>query len=191
MATRKKIDWIKISSFLSAIAALIIVVFTYLQIREFGNSTKADFTHRFKTDFFTEQSCTLMTLFDNDLLIFDTITNKNGSNDFGYFRIDTTKTKELKIKFPSLFVKTNYSVYEIDNYLLNHFNDLGQFYKKGILDIDYIYNGFDYYVESIYENKQIKEFLKWVKTDESSKDTYDGIDFIYLELKDYRKKHSH
>jgi hypothetical protein len=58
----------------------------------------------------------------------------------------------------------------VENSLLNHFDDLGQFYKEGVLDIDYIYNGFDYYIESIHENEQVKKYLKWLRDDESSKD---------------------
>ena len=157
MMKKRKFDWVKVGAFLSAIPAFIIVFFTYLQLKEFNNATKADFAHRFKTDFFTEQSCTLMTLFDNNLLKFEIISNIKDSIDFAYFTIDTSKIKVLKKKFPNDFIKTNYTAYEIDSYLLNHFNDLGHFYKSGILDIDDIDDGFDYYVENIYENEQIKK----------------------------------
>jgi len=47
---------------LGAISALVIVLLTYLQLKEVNDATKAEFAHKFKTDFFTEQSCILITL---------------------------------------------------------------------------------------------------------------------------------
>jgi len=111
MIKKRKFNCVNVSTFLSTIAAIIIVLLTYFQLREFNNATKADFAHRFKTDFFTEQSCTLMTLFDNNLLKFEIISNKKDSLDFAYFTIDTSKIKVLKKKFPKVFIKTNYTAY--------------------------------------------------------------------------------
>ena len=154
-----KIDWIKTCEYLGAISALVIVLLTYLQLKEVNDATKAEFAHKFKTDFFTEQSCILITLFDYDLLKFKIIPKKNLLDEFGYFVIDTSNIDALKKKFPKLLNRDFYTPYELDNFLLNHFDDLGQFYKGGVLNMEYIYSGFDYYVELIHENEQIKKYL--------------------------------
>jgi hypothetical protein len=184
----KKINWFKLGTFLISISALIIVLLGCVQLKNFNNSKKADFVHRLKTDFFTEQSSTLIVLIDNNLLKFDTISNKKDSIDFGFFSVDTLKINRIKSKLPNLFVKTNYSAYDVDNYILNPLDELGQLYKRNILDIDYIYDGFGYYVESVYENVQIQKYIEWVRADENSKDTFENFDYIYNEIKKYEKK---
>lgn len=191
MVKNKISHWTPITTVISIIIALVALGFTYIQIKEINRATQADFAHRFKVDFFTDQSCTLMTLFDYNLIIFQTATNKKNPIDFAYFTVDTLRAKELSKKFPNLFMKKYYSVYEIDNYLLLHFDDLGYYYKRGILDIDFIYDGFDYYVENIYENREIQKYLAWVKTDKNSEDTYEGFDLIYKELKKHSSKYHH
>jgi len=88
---KKKIDWIKVGTLLSVVSALIMALFAYLQLKEFNNATKADFAHKFKSDFFTDNSCILMALFDYDLLKFEILPNFKKPDEFGYFVIRALK----------------------------------------------------------------------------------------------------
>ena len=47
----------------------------------------------------------------------------------------------------------------MDDYVLGHFEDIGLFWEKGILDIDLIYEEFADYIETVYESKIFKEYL--------------------------------
>ncbi|MGD0280555.1 MAG: hypothetical protein ABSC11_14810, partial [Smithella sp.] len=173
---KRKFDSIKISTLFSTIATFILVLLAYYQLIEGNEIAKGDFAHRFKTDFFTEQTRDLITLFDNDLLDFKILSNTNQGIEFGYFIIDNSKLKFLSNASLNVLghMKNIYTAYEIDDFLLSHFEDLGLYKKKKLLDIDYIYHGFDWYVECIYDNKEIKKYLKWATNDESSADSYDN-----------------
>ncbi len=191
---KRKIDWIKISTLLGTITTLFLVILAYFQLKEGNEIAKGDFAHRFKTDFFTEQTRNLITLFDNNLLDFKILSNADQGIEFGYFIIDDSKLKLISNSSLNLIgsMKKIYTAYEIDDYLLSHFEDLGLYKKKELLDIDYIYNGFDWYIECIYENKEIQKYLKWTTNDESSADSYDDFMYIYQELKSHAmKKRNH
>jgi hypothetical protein len=74
----------------------------------------------------------------------------------------------------------------LDDVLFGHIDDLGTFEKRGVLDISFIYKFFDYYVEVIWENKEIRKYIEWQRSgDESDSDVYDNFEYIYNKCKSY------
>jgi hypothetical protein len=89
--------------------------------------------------------------------------------------------------------KYRYSSYEIDELLLGHFEDLGLFYRKKLMDIEFICSGFSYYIEEIHENDEIKKYIEWSKKNEGNEDdyaedTFEDFDLIFKEVKCYEKR---
>lgn len=169
-----------------AMIGLLIAIF---QLNSSNATRNADFAHKFKTDFFTDQTTYLIMLIDEGFIQFKTATDSSDSLEFGYFEVDTVKTKFLN-PLKVISSKRIFTVYEMDTYILNLFDDLGEYYRRGIVDLDYVNEGFSYYVDCVYENKEIQKYLKWVNSDSLSKEsyTYGNFEYIYNKLRRYSKK---
>jgi hypothetical protein len=163
------------------IAGLIIAI---IQLSNSNSTRNADFAHRLKTDFFTDQTMYLFMLIDQDLIQFKTV--KVDTNEFGYFEIDTARAQVLN-HLNLISGKKIFTAYEVENYVLNHLDDLGEFYKRGIIDLEYVNDGFSYYIDHTYENKEIQKYLKWIEPDVKEKKSYayDNFEYIYRKLKLY------
>jgi hypothetical protein len=186
---RYNFDWIKIATLISILATLVIVAFTYYQLNSSNEFTKADFAHRFKSDFFTDNTRELITLFDNDLLKFTVLTGQK--KEFPCFIVDTLGINRLSVNGVKILnpTKSVFSDYEIDDFLLNHFDDLGLYEKRGIIDLEYIYNGFDWYIETVYQNPQIQKYLQWLKKDSSTVNSFENLESLVKKLKGYKEGH--
>ena len=79
--------------------------------------------------------------------------------------------------------KEIYTTYDIDDELLGHFEDIGNYEKAGLLYIQMVYEGFVSYIESIWENEAIKAYIDWLNSD--GDDVYEGFRYIYNKLKSY------
>jgi hypothetical protein len=180
-----------VAGLISSAGTIIALLFAGIQLNNSNSIRNADFAFRFKNDFFTEQTNNLIVLIDNDLIRFNVINDSVNKIEFAYFDVDTIKIKTLTEKFKDTFVKKTYPAYEIDNYLLNHLDDLGEYCKKGMIDIDYVNEGFGYYIECVYNNDQIKQYLHWLESDPKSKGSYKYFGYIYDQLKIYNNKHNH
>jgi len=184
---RKPIDWIKVSTLFSTSATLILVLFTYIQVSRYENSMKADFAHRMKKDFFNESQRNIFFLFNNDLLEFKLFTNSDSSVYFPYFSLNKERVKYFQNDSIKLLpnVKDSYTTYEIEDLILNHFEDLNLYRKNGLIDDEYLYNGYTWYVESMYENKQIVKLLEWMNSGSEKNDSYSGFKELYLFIQKY------
>ena len=163
------------------------------QIHSSERKTNADFTERFKNAFFTDKARELFFLIDNDLLIYEMV---NIENDFNIhiFKQDKIKVDAIRNKIPNfdkiISTKEIYTSYELDDYLLQHFEDLGYYKEIGILSIEDIYNGFAYYIETCYENDSIKTYIdNCRKGDSRNVDIYDSFIKLYNEIQEYNKTH--
>jgi len=183
----KPIDWIKVSTLFSTSATLILVLFTYIQVSRYENSMKADFAHRMKKDFFNESQRNILFLFNNDLLEFKLFTNSDSSVYFPYFSLNKERVKYFQNDSIKLLpnVKDSYTTYEIEDLILNHFEDLNLYRKNGLIDDEYLYNGYTWYVESMYENKQIVKLLEWMNSGSEKNDSYSGFKELYLFIQKY------
>ena len=151
--------------------------------REAKNQNKIaaeTFLHNLKTDFFTKETRELIFLIEIDALRFDNIKEDSGQLE-----------KELPIfiiNIPSKFrpyvdsnlrIKKYFTSDEIDIELLNHFEDLGILYKKGLIQASDIYEYFSYYISLCHENSAIDSYVKWTRKDIRDNDVFDNFDSIY------------
>jgi len=184
---KPKAKQIEIITLVTTAATLILMLCAIFQLERYTNSTKADFAHKIKTDFFNDKERTIMFLLNNDLLQFISVKDCNSNTSFSYFQVD--KKKLLNFQNYSLDnmndIQSNYSSLEIEDIILNHFEDLNMYRKNSIVGDDYLYNGFYAYVESVYNNAQIQNLITWLNTESGIKDSYSGFQDLYKFLKQY------
>ncbi|MDP4239648.1 MAG: hypothetical protein Q8904_09305 [Bacteroidota bacterium] len=147
--------------------AIIAVILSGLQIYNSNKISKADFGFKFLNNFNKKETKDLELMFDNDLLNYRTACID--SDSIAYFEFDYKKyhaypdTLILQLK-----PKRIYSAYEIDNYLLMQYEDIGYYETHNLIDIDFIYSHFGYYLITTYENKNIKRYIKFIKSDKEN-----------------------
>ena len=188
------IDWVATGTMITAIGTLLIVAIAYFQLQKANKISQADFDQRFKDDFFKKETQQLFMLFQYNLLVFKIEPVTGDDYKFPYFELDRKKIDANPIY--SMYLPENkyrFSSYEIDNLLLGHFEDLGLFYKKKLMNIEFIYSGFSYYIEEIYENDEIKKYIRWSRDNEGNEndyaeDTFEDFDIIFKKVKCYEKR---
>ncbi|HUD04602.1 MAG TPA: hypothetical protein VMR59_01290 [Patescibacteria group bacterium] len=146
---------------ITAIATVLLFIFGYIQLLSLSRTSKSDFIHRFKNDFFTEETRKLFDLIDRNMIkFFDKQANS-------YFQKNDGKGKK-------------YYTSEIDDLILGHFEDLGVFEKKGVVDIEMVYELFDYYIETCKENSEVEKYLV-----NAEGDVYENLNYIYKKCKSF------
>jgi len=188
----EKAKTIEIITLITTAATLILVICAISQLRHYTKSMKADFAHKIKTDFFNEDERTLIFLFNHDLLEFKMYKDSSLNIDCEYFALNKRRAKYFQNDSINLLdkVKDSYSTLEIEDMLLNHFEDLNMYRINKLIGSDYLDDGFSAYIESIYENAQIKKLLNWLESEAGEKDSYNGFRDIYTFLKNYESKNN-
>jgi hypothetical protein len=166
------------------IATLLFASIALTQLEDIENTNSADFIHKLKNDFFEEKTRILLTLIDLKAIKF--IDNGNTA----YFEVieDAPRLKDLPDDIKrNLTEKKFYTLHEIDDFLLGHFEDIGLFEQKRILDIEMVYEEFSWYIETAYENCEIKQYIEYSRKDDKDKDVYDKFEYIYYKCKSFGK----
>ena len=154
------IDWTATGTMIIAVGTFLLAFIARTQLGKTNKISKADFAHRYKSDFFSEKTRQLFMLFEYDLMVFKRESVSNTDHEFPYFEVDRTQFDANPIFSIALAeIKYRYSAYEIDDLLLGHFEDLGLFCKKSLMDIEFIYEGFGYYIEEMHKNEQIQNYI--------------------------------
>jgi hypothetical protein len=203
--------WTALTAMSTAALAILTIIIAWIacvQLNKMSNISKADFAHRCKNDFFTSETRNLFMLFEHDLIEFKfKKLNEDCEGEkaeyLNYFELIKGKKRFVKedskqaVNFihQMLNVKEDednkssyFSSNEIDDLLLGHFEDLQVFYLKGIIDNDFIYNGYSYYIQTIGDNEQIKAYIKHLKnTEENGSDFYKKFDELYKRLNPKKK----
>jgi hypothetical protein len=183
------IDWTATGTMIIAVGTIILALIAWWQLSKANKISMADFDQRFKKDFFSEETRQLFMLFQYDLIKFIREPVSNTNDEFPYFEVDRAQVDANTIfamTFPE--IKYRYSAYEVDELLLGHFEDLGLFCKKGLMNIEFIYEGFGYYIEEMYKNEQIQNYIRWTRAEEvEGQDIYDSFDYIFKKVRCYGK----
>jgi len=175
-------NWTAIATVISAATTIIIAIIAYNQLSEIQNTSKADFFHRVKSDFFTDEIRKIFMLFDYDIMKFS-IDEKNNKRYY-YFEIDEEKLKQNdSITKYITDIKKHYMSHEIDDLLLGNFEDLGIYKSKGIIDDSYIEQGFEYYIDSIGRNHQIQKYILEIRKNLKDDSCYDKFEKLYMNIK--------
>lgn len=170
-----------ISTFLAALGTITAVYVTRRQLRGLSETSKADFLHRLKSDFFTADSEEILFLIEHNLLEFMILETKD-PNDEEMAIFKPKKDKHKLMKSP----KHNYTTTEVDRLILGNLEDVGIFEKKKLIDIDSVYEEFSEYIERAWSNEAIRRYVKWT-IDEDYDDTYSNFRYIYEKCVSYGK----
>ena len=187
-------DLTAIWTMITAIGTSLIAGIAYFQLKKANEISQADFDRRFKTDFFNKETQQLFMLFQYNLLVFKIEPVSGDDYKFPYFELDKKKFDDNPIY--SIYLpenKNRYSSCEVDDLLLGQFEDLGLFYKKKLMNIEFIYSGFSYYIEEIHENDEINKYITWIRDNEGNEDdyaedTFEDFDLIFKKVKCYEKR---
>ena len=164
------------------------------QLKGISDVTIAEFVYKFKNDFFGKDARELMMLFDIGALKYknrnlNETEVDNLENYFDYFEIDNNliDTMPLGEKRKKIIKDiSSFTAYEIDDFLLGHFEDIGIFEERGFIDIVSVYDEFSYYIENVWNNCEIKKYIL-NERDESGADIYEKFEYIYKKCASYGK----
>lgn len=170
---------------IGVVATLLLASIAREQLGDLSNTSSADFIMKLKEQFFKKKTRILIELFDNDWIKFF---KKNDKSGIHYFGVTENKIREsgLPEELQNILLKRKYySSYEVDDLLLGHFEDIGILEQKGTLKIDMIYDEFSWYIETIWENYQIKKYIVKQRRDLDDKKIYDKFQCIYTKCKEF------
>jgi hypothetical protein len=101
-------------------------------------------------------------------------------DELPYLRIKKEIAEQLAGIVPLNAEKTGYSAFEVDDFLLGHFEDVGWYVRRKLMDLNAADQSFGYYVIASVEHTEMQKFLEHQRTKEFS---YDDLEWIYQQLK--------
>jgi hypothetical protein len=169
-------------SMIAALGTIALLCVAYKQLSDLARTSKADFLHRLKKDFFTEEARRLVFLFDHDLIDF------RGTTPVPFFELrknsdheDKDRLKELGIGFHTV------SCYTVDDLLLGPLEDIGILEDSKLVDIEHVYQVFDHYVSMLAESRAIRDYIGWVRRENNDPEIYDHFLGLYGRLREHKK----
>jgi hypothetical protein len=132
-----------------AVVTALAAGFSLFQLRSIRIISRAEFTKRFIDSFFVEDSRTLFTLLLNSALEFAVRKIEVGGDqidELPYLRIKKEIADQLAGIVPLNPAKTGYSAFEVDDFLLGHFEDVGWYARRKLMDLNAAYQSFGFYV---------------------------------------------
>jgi len=167
----------------AAIAAVILTIVAYWQLRSLAATSRSDFVYRLKKDFFTEETRRLIFLAENELLEFDT------GEPIAHFRIVGHEDRTVKERLRDLGIdKFTISTYEVDDALLGPMEDMGVLESMGLISLKEVYEAFVTYINICVENSALRAYLEYSRRDPDDDDVYDHLWTIYNKLKERTPK---
>ena len=90
------------------------------------------------------------------------IMGKDGEkiDELPIFEIKKNIAAQLKEVVDIKSEKTGYTAFEIDDLLLGHFDDIGWYEKRGLIDVETIREMFGYCIYECYQNEEIQKYLQ-------------------------------
>jgi hypothetical protein len=158
------------------------VLFAWVQLRAIRKTSRADFAKRFIDTFFNDDTRTLFALLMNSALTFEVKNiDENGQkvDRLPYMKIKPEIVKQLSGIIAVERGRLGYSAFEIDDFLLGHFDDLGRYVMQKLIDFKTARLIFSYYVTESFENPAISEYLR----DEDNQGKYKDFRYIYNKFK--------
>jgi len=133
---------------------------TYASERE---HQKAEFIYNFSKDFFTLENRIIMMLIDYVALRYEEADMGEGRDRFGHFVVNKAIVSMMKLDPKDLScIKGIYSAFEMDD-LLGHFDDIGLFQQKDMIDMKDVCCYFGWYITKCWENAEIQKYLQTQK----------------------------
>ncbi|MFI5137388.1 MAG: hypothetical protein ACHQIM_06135 [Sphingobacteriales bacterium] len=184
----KSTDWTSVWTFFLTLGTFLLCYIGWSQLRGLKRISKADFLIRFTSGFFNPLNRNFIQLCDCDCLEFKEkkikYDNEPESWLFPYFEVNQEKFKQLPIDKALVkedSIRRTYTCYEIDDFL-GYFEDIGKFEKKGFINIQDIYDSFDWYIRTAHNNLAIGEYLK---TKSEGNDFYENFNYIFRKCAEF------
>jgi hypothetical protein len=186
-----EMDWGVFWAAVAAVAALLTVIITgglvalaWGQLRDFNKTSRFDFYHKVTSDFFTQDARELITLLVYEALVFEKgekieVKEWEEPDYCPYFKI----RKDILAKVNKDFKLINkdreiYTLFEIEDMLLNPIEDLWFLKSNGVLDLSQITYGFETYIDIVIGSKEIRKHIEYL----SEEDAYVGCLNLYNEF---------
>lgn len=191
-----------VGSVLAAVFSTLLVWVAWSQLGRLGTISSADFIYKLNTIFFTNDTRTLMSLIDCDALAFTIQPEKLNDPDNNtqlqpYFEVIESQITYTKLPpqiQKSLIDTKYYSMWQIDDLLLGHFEDIGRLEQRGIIDFQMIYDVFSWYITTVWQYTPIKEYIRYQRIGQDSSPIdvlfYNQFQHIAIKCLEYEKLHS-
>lgn len=145
-----------------AIVTVLAAGLAIFQLRNIRRTASADFTKRFINSFFVADTRCLFTLLLNSALEFDLkkiLIDGRELDELPCLRIKKVVTDQLTgiVSFDP--TKAGYSAFEIDDFLLGHFEDVGWYIRHGLMNLRTADQSFGYYLIATVEHPEMKKYL--------------------------------
>lgn len=163
---------IGVSTAVGALSTLILVIVGLFQLRSIRKTSNADFIHRLRDDFFTDKARYFIELIDKKLITFSI-----KSNEPKFLKIDEINSEPYD----------EISVYEIDDFILGPLEDVATYEYEGIIKLGMIYSIFSWYIEIVWKNESIQEYIKWQRKQKNCEDINLGLERLYNKCIRYKK----
>jgi hypothetical protein len=180
-------------TFVLTLTTIALCLIAWRQLRGLGKVSRADFINKFNKDFFNPTTQKLILLLSYNALQFKikNIDYKEEipSIEFPYFAVNQDVIKQFpeNQEHPSndLIPKT-YNSFEIDDLLLGYFEEIGCFEKDGLIGIQGVYDMFDWYIQMVWNNPTIKEYIKYCReSEENGEDIYESFEDISIKVQSF------
>ena len=132
-------DWGIFWSAVTAAATILIAVIAGNELSKNRKIKSAEFINEFTSAFFNPKTSELLMLFEFDLIEFVSRNAEENElkylpHDFSYFKV-TIEGYKRKDDVPGYLLdhKNIYSIYEIEDFLLGHFEDMGLILKNKVM----------------------------------------------------------
>jgi hypothetical protein len=173
-----------------AIVTALAAGFALIQLRNIRHTSRADFTKRFIDSFFVEDTRTLFTLLLNSALEFAIRQIEVGGDkidELPYLRIKKEIADQLTGIVPFNPNRTGYSAFEVDDVLLGHFEDVGWYVQRKLMDLKAADQSFGYYVIATVKHSEMQKFLEHQRSKEFE---YEDLEWLYQQFKKLEAKRS-
>ncbi len=170
-----------LSTFGLLVATIILVLYGKGQMRKISSTNRTNFLLELKRDFFTENGREIFSLLQHNLLQFQVQQTEHSNLKIASFIVRQDNVEALSLLKVNGQVDRSFTVFEIDNYLLTHLEDLGFLYEQGEMTIDAATQLFGHFIIFVWEHQEIKKYIEWVRT--GNTDIYSNFESIYHKVK--------
>jgi hypothetical protein len=164
-----------------ALVTALLVLVAWWQLRKLSKTNSADFIHKLATDFFTPEARRLMNLIDCEALEFD---NKETRP---YFKVNLCKLYRTNPRefWECLIKKKYYSTWEVDDFLLGHFEDIGRLVEDGIVEFQMVNKVFSSYIPKVWDYDHIQAYVMSERKRKEDKTFFKQFEDIAEKFKKY------
>ena len=185
------VDWSIFWTAMTAVATFLLAGVGWRQLSALNNTNKEVFLNNLKEQFFTPKARGLIFLIEQEALGYEVkkfkLKDSENEVELDVFHNNLLVPIKDYLKEQGATVPQDiYTTNEVDDYLLQHLEDLGLYYKKGIINLDDADEAFGFYVTTIHDNGAIAEYIKGVQEDDPT--IYTNFDFLYNRLPKPLKK---